>query len=155
METWYKRYAEYSRKKGTNRLILDRDSNENYLERFYFIPRWITLGLFRIVIHRFWKGDEAVYHSHPWFWCSYILEGGYYEHRPDKKTGDDIRTWRGKGSFCMRKSTDIHYIELQPHVQEVWTLFLMGPKSKKSWGFKKSLNDVEIPHELYKGIKDK
>ncbi len=133
---WYERYAEYCRSKKTNRIILDRESSEPYLERFYLVPRWVTLGLCRVVIHRFWKGDtDSAWHDHPWPWSSLILKGGYWEHRPHKKTKKDTRTWRGKGSFTFRKATDLHYIEMDQNHKEVWTMFVMWTPPLRDWGF--------------------
>ena len=134
---WYKRFANKARAKGKNRIIEDRENKEPYLERFYLVPRWVTLGLIRIVVHRFWKGDtDSAWHDHPWPWASYILEGGYWEHRPDKKTRKDVRTWRAPGTLALRKATDLHYIELNKPDDEVWTLFIMFTPALRKWGFR-------------------
>lgn len=135
--SWYKRHAEKCRAAGTNRIILDRESTEPYLERFYTVPRWMTLGMVRIVIHRFWKGDtDTAWHDHPWPWASYILEGGYWEHRPDPVTGKDVRKWRKPGSLAIRRATDLHYIEMDPAHKEVWTMFIMLTPALREWGFR-------------------
>lgn len=134
---WYKKFAKRCRAKGTNRIILDRESKDPYLERFYLLPRWVTLGIARVVIHRFWKGDtDSAWHDHPWPWASYILEGGYWEHRPDKKGGVDVRKWREPGSWAVRKATDLHFIEMDPQHEEVWTMFIMLTPALRKWGFR-------------------
>ena len=147
---WYKRYANWCRKRGTNRIIPDRESKEPYLERFYFIPRWVTLGLVRVVIHKFWKGDtDSAWHDHPWAWGSYVLEGGYWEHTPDPKTGKDRRKWRGPGDFAMRKATALHYIEMDPKHKEIWTLFIMFTPAYREWGFQSFDWKTWTPWEKY------
>lgn len=147
---WYERFAERCRKKGTNRIIPDRESKEPYLERFYLIPRWLTLGLVRVVVHRFWKGDtDSAWHDHPWPFGSYILKGGYWEHRPDKIGGTDTRTWRAPGSFAIRKATDLHYIEMDKKHPEVWTLFIMFTPPLRGWGFRSFDWKTWTPWEVY------
>jgi hypothetical protein len=155
-QPWYKRFAERCRDKGTNRIILDRESSDPYLERFYFIPRWVTLGIARIVIHRFWKGDtDSAWHDHPWPWASYILEGGYWEHRPDKKGGVDTRKWRAPGSWAVRRATDLHYIEMDPEHKEVWTMFIMLTPGFRKWGFRSFDWKTWTFHEDYIAAKTK
>lgn len=134
---WFKRKAEKLRNQGKNRIILDRDSNEPYLERFYLVPRWATLGLMRVVIHRFWKSDDdSAWHDHPWgLWGSVILSGGYWEHTPDKN-GKDVRKWRSVGDFCVKTGNSLHYVELDKSKHnEVWTLFFMFTPPIRKWGF--------------------
>ena len=148
-QTWYKRFAEKCRTKGTNRIIPDRESKEPYLERFYLVPRWLTLGIVRVVVHRFWKGDtDSAWHDHPWPFISYILEGGYWEHRPgkDKK---DTRTWRAPGSFAFRKAKDLHFIEMDKSHKEVWTLFIMLSPPYREWGFRSFDWKTWTPWEEY------
>lgn len=127
---WFKRVANWCRKTGRSRTILDRTGNEPYLERFYIHPRWLTLGMFRVVIHRFWKSDDdGGLHDHPWlFWGSRILETGYWEYTPDGKF------WREPGAWRWYSGWGQHRIELRKGTKEVWTLFLMGPKVRE-WGF--------------------
>lgn len=60
MKAWFEKLADRCRRKGNSRLILDREGVSPYLERFYLTPRWLTLGLFRVVIHRFWRSDNPL-----------------------------------------------------------------------------------------------
>lgn len=140
---WYKRYAEWCRKRGTNYIIRDRQGNKPYLERFYLVPRWAFFGFGRIVIHRFWKSDDdGGLHDHPWPWASLVLEGGYYEYTPLEKNSwskdgnrDTNIKWREPGDFSgWRKSTDLHRVKLKREGEEVWTMFFMGPR-QRDWGF--------------------
>lgn len=126
---WFKKVADRCRKKGKSRIILDRESKDPYLERFYIHPRWLTLGLFRIVIHRFWKSDDdGGLHDHPWPFITTILEGNYYEHTPKGKF------LRSPGEWRWASANALHRVELLKEGQEVWTLFIMGPKIRE-WGF--------------------
>lgn len=133
---WFKKVADWCRKRGKFVVILDRDSKEPYLERFYIHPRWMTLGLFRVVIHRFWKSDtDEAFHDHPWlFWGSKLLEGEYIEHTPDGSFH------RKPGKLRWNSGWALHQIELGKRKYDgkekiVWTLFVMGPKIR-DWGFK-------------------
>lgn len=145
---WYERLADRHRKKGINRIILDRNGTEPYLERFYLLPRWATLGLFRIVIHRFWKSDDdGALHSHPWlFWGTRILRGGYTEHTP---SGPKIRK---PGDMAMKTAWAWHSVELNRKEdgseQECWTIFLMGPKIK-DWGFLDPKTNKFVQWQVY------
>ena len=153
-KTWYERFAEKQRKLGKNRLILDRDGQDVYLERFYLIPRWATLGLVKVFIHRFWKSDDDInengvrsFHSHPWiFWGTFILKNGYIEHTPK---GDLQMT---PGSIAIKSGWASHWVELHKNKKgkekECWTIFFVGPKIK-SWGFKDSSTRKEIPWNIY------
>lgn len=131
---WFKRLAEFCRKHGYSVVIMDRDSKEPYLTRFYLHPRWLTLGLFRVVIHRFNKSDDdSALHDHPWlFWGSMLLEGSYVEHTP--KGSKRINP----GKLRWHSGWTLHQIELDKRKdgQEkvVWTCFIMGPKIR-DWGF--------------------
>lgn len=128
-QKWYKRIANWARENDRYVTILDRDSKEPYLERYYILPRTYTLGLFQIVIHKFWKSDDdGGLHDHPWSFCTYILENGYKEHTPRGLFA------RKPGDIRFGSSKQLHRIELYEEGQEVWTLFFMGRK-KKEWGF--------------------
>ena len=159
---WYKTIANWCKKRGKYTVILDRESKQPYLERYYLHPRWLTLGLFRVVIHKFWKSDDdTAYHDHPWlFWGSKLLEGDYIEHTPE---GSFRRT---PGKVRWHNGWDMHQIELDKdeagNEKAVWTLFIMGVKVR-NWGFigdktnwkwikwdiflqnKKKHTDVDIP----------
>jgi hypothetical protein len=112
------------------RIIPDRETNEPYLVRHYFIN---LRPLMRIVIHKFEKSDtDGGLHDHPWlFFGSWILEGGYWEHT---ETG---KHWRSKGNIGFYGKTHFHRVELDPRKNpgETWTMFLMGP-IVQDWGFK-------------------
>lgn len=131
---WFERVAERCRKRGQFIIIKDRESKEDYLTRYYLHPRWLTLGLFRVVIHYFNRSDDdSAFHDHPWiFWGSKLLKGKYVEHTPK----GSFRRIPGKMRFYTGWA--LHQIELDKHKngkeKGVWTLFLMGPKIR-DWGF--------------------
>ncbi len=134
---------------GRKRIILDRQSNEPYLERYYVFLKDRKWFPFNIFIHKFLKSDPDDVHDHPWPYATLILKGGYYEWVPQfdsagKKIGE-IRHWRGAGHFRVCSANSFHRIELDPNV-ECWTMFMPGPQ-KREWGF--LVNNQWIHNEKY------
>lgn len=130
-----KNIAQYLKSKNRFRNILDRAGQHDYLHRYYLLHKSedrsgneVTEYWFNIFLHNFKSSDDPVFHDHPWAWCTIILKGGYWEH-----TIDGARTWRGPGSICFRKATDMHWVELKPGC-DTWTLFMHG-KRNRNWGF--------------------
>ena len=122
---------------GRKRIVMDRISNEPYLERYYLFLKDRTRFPFNVFLHRFLKSDPDDVHDHPWPYATLILKGGYWEWRPQfnskgEKIGE-FATWRGAGSFRTCNSTSYHRIELDPNI-ECWTLFMPGPQ-RREWGF--------------------
>ena len=122
---------------GRKRIILDRQSNEPYLERYYVFLRDRTWFPFNVFLHKFLKSDPDDVHDHPWPYATLILKGGYYEWIPQfdttgRKIGE-VRHWRGPGHFRTCRATSYHRIELDPTVT-CWTLFMPGPQ-RREWGF--------------------
>ena len=86
---------------GRHRVIMDRQANEPYLERYYVFLKNRTQFPFNVFIHKFLKSDPDDVHDHPWPYATLILKGGYYEWIPDfdrdgKKIAE-FRHWRGPG----------------------------------------------------------
>lgn len=122
---------------GRKRIVLDRTSDEPYLERYYLFLKERDSFPFNIFLHKFLKSDPDDVHDHPWPYFTIILKGGYWEWVPQfdgqgKKTGE-IAHWRGPGSFRWCSAESYHRIELDPNVT-AWTLFMPGPK-QRDWGF--------------------
>jgi hypothetical protein len=90
---------------------------------------------FSIYLHRFHRPDlDDAPHSHPWRWAlALILTGGYFERRGEFGSGARYRSLRG-GSLNFIQDDDFHVV-LHLLGPEVWTLFIVGPKTS-SWGFK-------------------
>lgn len=134
---------------GRYRLILDRQSQEPYLERYYLLLRDRKRFPFNVFLHKFLKGDPDDVHDHPWPYFTLILKGGYYEWIPEfdlhgTKIGE-TRHWRGPGHFRLCPADSFHRIELAPSVT-AWTLFVPGPH-KREWGFLE--NNQWVDHETY------
>ena len=134
---------------GRKRVIMDRQNNEPYLERYYVLFNTRKHFPFNVFIHKFLKGDPDDVHDHPWPYATFILSGGYYEWVPTfnslgEKIGE-MRYWRGPGHFRVCKPTSFHRIELKEGVT-AWTLFMPGPH-KREWGF--LVNNKWIHNEKY------
>lgn len=122
---------------GRKRIVLDRVSDEPYLERYYVFLRDRERFPFNVFLHKFLKSDPDDVHDHPWPYATLILKGGYWEWTPQfnsegLKIGE-VACWCGAGSFRFRPATSYHRIELDPGV-DCWTLFMPGPK-QRDWGF--------------------
>ena len=140
-------------KHDRKRIILDREENEPYLERYYIFLKDRKRFPFNAFIHKFLKSDPDDVHDHPWPYATLILKGGYWEWIPKinslgQKWGE-YRVWRGAGHFRVCKPTDYHRIELDPNVT-AWTLFMPGPH-KREWGFLVGgiENQKWVPHYQY------
>lgn len=131
------------------RIILDRASNEPYLERYYLFLKERERFPFNIFLHKFLKGDPDDVHDHPWPYATLILKGGYYEWTPNfDSNGNKIgetRHWRGPGHFRVCSPNSYHRIELKDGVT-AWTLFMPGPHQRE-WGF--LVNNKWVQHEQY------
>jgi hypothetical protein len=122
---------------GRHRIIMDRENNEPYLERYYIFLRDRTWFPFNVFIHKFIKSDPDDVHDHPWPYATLILKGGYYEWVPvfdeDGRMSGETRHWRGPGHFRVCSATSYHRIELVEGVTP-WTMFMPGPQ-RREWGF--------------------
>ena len=121
-------------KLGRKRVILDRDQNEPYLERYYMLFRERNVQLpFNIFIHKILKSDRDM-HDHPWGYRTLILSGGYWEHEFITERGTDTyRTWRGPGYTEVYDAYHSHKIMLEDGIP-CWTIFIPF-KQEKPWGF--------------------
>lgn len=131
------------------RIILDRQSEEPYLVRYYVFLKDRKRFPFNIFVHKFLKSDPDDVHDHPWPYFTLILRGGYWEYIPvfneeGKKIGEEPR-WRGAGHFRYSPANSYHRIVIDPKVA-CWTLFMPGPQ-RKEWGF--LVENKWIPNEQY------
>jgi len=119
------------------RIILDRESTEPYLERYYLFLKDRQRFPFNVFIHKFLKGDPDDVHDHPWPYATLILAGGYYEWIPQFDSAGimtcEVQKWRGPGHFRVCRPESYHRIELKSGVT-AWTLFMPGPHQRE-WGF--------------------
>jgi hypothetical protein len=126
---------------GRYRVIMDREDNEPYLERYYVFLRDRRWFPFNVFVHKFLKSDPDDLHDHPWPYMTIILRGGYWEWTQGSATPQ----WKGAGQIRFGHSTDYHRIELEPGV-DCWTMFCPGPKLR-DWGF--LVKNRWVPHEQY------
>lgn len=134
------------------RVIMDRESKEPYLIRYYLFLKDRDTFPFNIFLHKFLRSDPDMPHNHPWPYFTIILKGGYWEWIPifgfDENSMDDMlagpdkdemniigekRVWRGPGHFRVCPANSYHRIEVEPGV-DCWTLFMPGKKTQ-DWGF--------------------
>ena len=136
-------------KHDRKRIIMDRESAEPYLERYYVFLKDRKKFPFNIFVHKFLKSDPDDVHDHPWPYATLILKGGYWEWIPvfdsQGKKFTEYKQWRGPGHFRICSPTSYHRIELDPNVT-AWTLFMPGPQ-KREWGF--LVNNKWIHNERY------
>ena len=134
---------------GRYRVIMDREDNEPYLERYYIFLKDRTWFPFNMFVHKFLKSDPDDVHDHPWPYCTIILRGGYWEWTPvigrNGLVYGEVQQWKGAGQIRFGRSTDFHRIELEPGIVP-WTLFIPGPKLRE-WGFLRK--NRWIQHEQY------
>jgi hypothetical protein len=136
-------------KLGRKRIVMDRESDEPYLERYYLFLKDRDRFPFNVFLHKFLKGDPDDVHDHPWPYATLILKGGYYEWVPifdtDNKKISEICHWRGPGHFRVCGANSYHRIELDPSITP-WTVFMPGPK-ERDWGF--LVKNKWVQHEQY------
>lgn len=101
-----------------------------------YMRRWLfgSTNSWGIRIHCIERSDaDRELHDHPFWFVSFILSGGYYEHTPDGR-----RTWYGPGSIVFRSADTLHRLELaQESVARytpAWTFVIRG-RYARLWGF--------------------
>ena len=124
-------------KLGRYRLIPDRRTGEDYMDRYYLFLKNRTWFPVNVTLHRIKKSDDPIFHDHPWPYLTIILKGGYWEHTPlydtDGRMLSEFQVWRGPGSIIKRSAGEYHWIELDDE-KPATTLFFMGPQQRE-WGF--------------------
>ena len=133
----FAKFLKWLEARGRKRVVMDRTSDEPYLERYYLFLKERESFPFNVFLHKFLKSDPDDVHDHPWPYATLILKGGYYEWIPQfNNAGEkisEIAVWRGPGSFRVCGASSYHRIELDPEVT-CWTLFMPGAK-QRDWGF--------------------
>ena len=105
---------------------------ENYLERWYLIPRNRFLNVY---LHKFsGSDDDRALHDHPWHSVSFLLKGRLDEIMPARAGRLERQRRREVPRFIpvFRSATHAHRLELIEG--PAWTVFITGPKFR-SWGF--------------------
>ena len=134
---------------GRKRIVMDRQNDEPYLERYYLFLKDRKRFPFNVFLHKFLKSDPDDVHDHPWPYATLILKGGYYEWTPifdgDGKKIAETCVWRGPGHFRTCSADSYHRIELDPAIT-AWTMFMPGPQ-KREWGF--LVNNKWVHNDTY------
>lgn len=146
---------------GRKRVIMDRQSSQPYLNRYYLFLKDRKKFPFNVFLHQFLRSDPDDLHDHPWPYATFIIKGGYWEWVPTYNgvhgtISGEKKLWRGPGHFRTCSANSYHRIELEPGV-DCWTIFMPGPQ-KRDWGFLKHQNwdwttFKWVQHEQY--IRDK
>ncbi|MGE5539027.1 MAG: cold-shock protein [Gemmatimonas sp.] len=86
--------------------------------------------LFEIFIHQFFFSDEAIYHDHPWAFCSIVLAGAYVE-----ETSEGELTLRRAPSIESRSPSFRHRV-IVPVCRSgrVWSFVIAGRRFRP-WRF--------------------
>lgn len=94
-----------------------------------YMRRWVLrtpIGMLRIH-HILRSDDDRHFHDHPMDFVSFIVRGGYVEHRPGKEPAVCQA-----GSVVVRRAEDLHALKLLG--RSAWTLVFTGPVRRR-WGF--------------------
>lgn len=105
---------------------------DNYLRRWWVVPRNDYANVYlHEILH---SDDDRALHDHPWDNTSFLIEGGYIEHRPARGVPDLIDQFRWEaGAVVTRKAADVHRLEIPAGGRAV-SLFITGPAIRE-WGF--------------------
>lgn len=96
-----------------------------------YAHRWVlVLFGFSIRIHKWKCGDGIHFHSHPWWFITFVLKGSYTDVYDDN--GATKRDTLKRFSFRFRKADHKHYVEV-PKTGCI-TILLTGRPIQK-WGF--------------------
>lgn len=100
-----------------------------------YLTRWDILGNRHsswphIYLHQFHSSDrDTALHTHPWWFITFILRGGYYE-----RTNSGTK-WIKPWQILYRPLDWVHRVILKKGTEsKVWTLVITGPKMQE-WGF--------------------
>jgi hypothetical protein len=111
----------------------------------------------RPYLHYFFRGDNyKEFHNHPWrISYSWILAGGYIEHKLNPKTKEIEKRVFRPGSFNVIRREDYHWVELLDHRVGCWTLFVSVDRLQESDGTDWDFLDVDTGEHTPWGIRTK
>lgn len=97
------------------------------LDECPYARRWVlNLKVCSFRVHHWMKSDDPRYlHDHPWWFLTFVVRGGYYDHSTRKV--DRVGRFRVR----FRPAHHSHYVDPDP---DTWTVLVTGPERHK-WGF--------------------
>ncbi len=128
----------------------DPETGEAYLTRWWLGARdaWPDpegrTGVQGNYLHFFHRSDwSRNLHNHPSaFGAAFVLRGGYVETRKDGD-GPVYTVARYPGDVNVITSETFHRVELMSEAAGSWSLFYIGPRSGKGWGFIQADGSIE------------
>lgn len=112
---------------------------QTYLKRWHLIPENSFLNVY---YHELRASDlDRHLHDHPYFFSSFILEGGYLEHTEQGIVNRKV------GHINLHNPWYVHRLVMKDRYGAN-TIFITAPKIRK-WGFK--TEDGWIPNDQYLG----
>lgn len=113
-----------------------------------YMTRYILYcGVFCVRLHKFFTGDEATPHDHP-FWFVTFPFTSYYEYVGDIGVNQYIRRVR-RFRFHFRKATFKHAVIARECGEDpFWTLVIAG-RPTREWGFWPSATEF-VPWRIWK-----
>lgn len=141
---WWKDLAYRRLDQGLYKAFHDGDPNDPYMHRVILYNFWLVA----VYIHIIFREDHAPeYHSHPWPFFHYILQGGYVEEYPQWSKNSpknefydwSVREAREPGYWAFHRPGYLHRIHELPKNRHgfnkvSWSLVIVGPKWF-TWGF--------------------
>jgi hypothetical protein len=89
--------------------------------------RWVFIFFgYSIRIHKWICGDGIHFHTHPWWFITFVLKGSYTDVSPEGR--DELRRF----NFRYRKAEHAHYVDVPKG--GCWTILATGRPLNK-WGF--------------------
>jgi hypothetical protein len=117
-----------------NQFVRGEEDGVLLIKRFNLFP-WLErhFGI-AVRLHAIVGSDKRIFHDHPWWNVTLVLDGCYYEVMPDPACGN-IALRRETGDVVFRAAAWRHRIVLQSYdPYRALTLFIHGRKTRQ-WGF--------------------
>jgi len=128
-----------------------------YLTRFYVFLKDRVFG--NIFVHFFHRSDMDIgtnglglLHNHPFRGTSisFILSGGYREERR-AADGSVYSKLVKPFTFNVLREGDFHRVDLLDEKKGCWTIFVVGSRKNRTWGFWDRVTKEYIPFEQVDG----
>lgn len=93
-----------------------------YVRRWYIETRWFSVRIH----HWLHSDDDRNFHDHPWWFLTFVLQGGYKDFTPSGV--EELR------AGMLRYRPALHRHTVKVNSGGCWTILVTGPKVRK-WGF--------------------